>query len=56
MDQLSPVHVFRKVCIVLTLIYSAVCVSNVILDMLHTSISVKVNKIYANFLLELFQH
>ena len=36
----------------LTSIYSAVCVSNVVLDMLHTSISVKIDKIYANLILE----
>jgi len=49
---LPPVYVFRKLSIVLTSIYSAVCVSNVILDMLHASISVKINKIYANLTLE----
>jgi hypothetical protein len=54
MDQLPPVRVFRKVCIVLTSIYSAVGVSNVISDTLHTSISVKINKIYTNLILDLF--
>jgi hypothetical protein len=52
MDQLPPVHVFGKVCIVLTSIYSAVYVSGITLDMLHTCIGVKVNKVCANLILE----